>query len=85
MVTTGNGGQQIELLVAERRPAFLSRAQLVERILQLNPTATPEFLARFSEGSLAHYLEHLSVMDEPTAPWVRRGIMPAIVRREPME
>ncbi len=77
--------RQGHLLQQERRPAFLSRAQLMERIVQLNPTATPEFLAGFSEGSLAHYLEHLSVMDEPTTPWVRKGIAPAIVRREPVE
>jgi hypothetical protein len=82
MVSTS---QQPPLLQQERRPAFLSRAQLIERIMQLNPTATPEFLARFSEAALAHYLEHLSVMDEPTVPWIRRGISPAIVRREASE
>jgi hypothetical protein len=57
----------------------------MERIVQLNPTATPEFLAGFNESSLAHYLEHLCVVDEPTVPWVRKGIAPAIVRREPGE
>jgi hypothetical protein len=83
MISTG--GQQGQLLQQERRPAFLSRAQLLERIVQLNPTATPEFLAGFTESSLAHYLEHLCVVDEPTVPWVRKGIAPAIVRREPGE
>ena len=82
MISTGGQGQ---LLQPERRPAFLSRAQLMERIVQLNPTATPEFLAGVNESSLAHYLEHLSVVDEPTVPWVRKGIAPGIVRREPGE
>jgi|GEM_PF-3336627 len=89
MVTTSDGagrGEQTELMQQERRPAYLSRAQLVERILQINPTATTEFLSRFTEGALAHYLEHLSVLEDPaSAPWVRRGIAPAIVRREPGE
>ncbi|HYE60990.1 MAG TPA: hypothetical protein VD997_03250 [Phycisphaerales bacterium] len=87
MVTShgGSRGQQAELLQHERRPAFLSRAQLVERILELNPTATTEFLSRFTEGALAHYLEHLNVLEDPGIPWVRKGIAPAIVRREPRE
>jgi hypothetical protein len=88
MVTTSNAGkpgEQTDLIQPERRPAYLSRAQLVERILHLNPTATTEFLSRFTEGALAHYLEHLSVVEDPVAPWVRKGIAPAIVRREPGE
>jgi hypothetical protein len=63
----------------------MTRAQLMDRILELNPSATPQFLGEFSESSLAHYLEHLCVLEEPTIPWVRRGIAPAIVRREPRD
>lgn len=88
MISTSHGGdrgRQADLLQQDRRPAFLSRSQLVERILQINPTATTEFLSRFNEGSLAHYLEHLNVLEDPETPWVRRGIAPAIVRREPGE
>jgi hypothetical protein len=82
MITTDGG--QGELL-QERRPALMSRAQLIERILEHNPTATPEFLSRFNENSLADYLDHLCVVDEPAVPWVRKGIAPAIVRRNPRE
>jgi hypothetical protein len=59
----------------------MSRSQLMDRILELNPTATPKFLGGFSESSLAHYLDHLCVLSEPRSPWVRRGIAPAIVKR----
>ena len=83
MVSTDS--QQGELLAQERPKAYLSRAQLIERILELNPTATPEFLSRFSESSLADYLDHLAVLDEPLVPWVRKGLAPAIVRRTPRE
>jgi hypothetical protein len=85
-----NGRDEQELLnhdhqeISEPRRG-MNRAQLMERILELNPTATPQFLGEFSETSLAHYLEHLCVVNEPAAPWVRRGISPAIVRREARE
>jgi hypothetical protein len=83
MARNGRDGQE-ELLRDEAGPPRrgMTRAQLMDRILELNPTATPQFLGSFSESSLAHYLEHLCVVDEPTMPWVRRGIAPAIVRRE---
>jgi hypothetical protein len=71
-----------ELLNQESPRRAMSRSQLMDRILELNPTATPKFLGAFSESSLAHYLEHLSVVNEPHSPWVRRGIAPAIVQRE---
>jgi hypothetical protein len=70
------------LLETPATPDRLSRTQLVDRILELNPSATTEFLTTFNEDSLAHYLEHLCVLDEPCVPWVRRGMKPAIVRRE---
>jgi len=60
----------------------MTRSQLMDRILEMNPTATPKFLGGFTESSLAHYLEHLCVISEPHLPWVRRGIAPAIVRHE---
>jgi hypothetical protein len=83
MARNGRDGQE-ELLRDEVEPPRrgMNRAQLMERILELNPTATPQFLGGFSEFSLAHYLEHLCIREEPTIPWVRRGIAPAIVRRE---
>jgi hypothetical protein len=78
-----SGRIQQELLSSEiespRRA--MTRSQLVDRILELNPTATPKFLGAFSESSLAHYLEHLCVVGEPGSSWIRRGIAPAIVKR----
>jgi hypothetical protein len=52
----------------------------------MNPSATPEFLARFGEQSLGNYLEHLVSALEPrgrTARWVRRNETPAISKWEP--
>jgi len=57
----------------------------MDRIVELNPTATPAFLGIFSEHSLAHYLEHLCTASEPRVrctPWVRRGESPGIIARE---
>lgn len=59
----------------------LSREQLIDRILMLNPTATPAFLGEFTENDLTHYLEHLTCAQEPRgreARWVRTGGTPAI-------
>jgi hypothetical protein len=77
-------GRQTELELARPEPSArrMSRTQLVDRILELNPTASPASLGEFDEDSLAHYLEHLCVANEPLVPWVRRGQSPGIVRRE---
>lgn len=63
----------------------LSREQIVDRIIQINRTATMAFLSRFSDASLRDYLRHLSVADVPRgagSAWVRTGETPAIVGRE---
>ena len=68
--------------------AVLSRMQLIDRIGEMNPSATPEFLARFGHQSLGNYLEHLLSAQEPrgrTARWVRRNETPAIERWEPRD
>ncbi|CAG0999946.1 hypothetical protein PHYC_02808 [Phycisphaerales bacterium] len=62
----------------------LSRAQLVERIMELNPTAGREFLARFTGPALGEYLDHLTLTVEPrgkASVWVRRSGPPAIITR----
>lgn len=59
----------------------LSREQLIDRIQTLNPTASAEYLARFSEADLDLYLDHLSAAFEPRgrlARWLRRGETRAI-------
>jgi hypothetical protein len=37
----------------------MDKKELVERICEINRTAKPEFLARFSERELSAYLDHL--------------------------
>jgi hypothetical protein len=65
------------------RPAALTRAQLVNRILELNPSASHSFLVEFTEEALLEYLDHLTIAHEPRGRgWIRRGEMPAIVARE---
>lgn len=61
------------------------RGQLISRILELNPTATGEFLSGFSDAALADYLDHLQLAHEPRDQrrgWVRREGVPAIVSRQ---
>jgi hypothetical protein len=66
----------------------LSREQLIDRIQTLNPTASAEYLARFTEGDLNLYLDHLSAAFEPRgrlARWRRRGETRAIQRFVPAD
>jgi hypothetical protein len=63
----------------------LTRQQTVERILQINPTATSTFLERFDDRPLRHYLDHLVSASSPRGAesrWMRPGDSPAIVTRE---
>jgi hypothetical protein len=67
---------------AELAGPRLSAAQLIDRIVTLNPTASSEFLAQFSPKSLGRYLAHLTAAQEPRGPasrWTRPGDSPAIV------
>ena len=64
----------------------MTREQLMDRIAGLNPSASPEFLARFGLESLGNYFEHLLSAQEPRgrmARWVRRPETAAISRWEP--
>jgi len=63
-------------------PTRLTREQVVDRIISINRSASPAFLARFADEQLRHYLEHLDhTRHAPGVPWVRRGESPAIVAR----
>ena len=42
----------------------MSKRELIDRILQINKSAKPEFLARFSEEELDKYLENLLDLDQ---------------------
>ena len=41
----------------------MDKNELIESISEINKTAKPEFLAKFSEADLAAYLEHLRELD----------------------
>lgn len=65
-----------------------NRAQLLELIMSLNPTATPGFLEQFALPHLRGYLDHLVAAQEPRgrgARWVRRADSPAILSKEASE
>ena len=47
----------------------MSKREIIDRIMEVNPSARPEFLANFSQESLADYLDHLKeVLAEQHAP-----------------
>ena len=65
-------------------PAALSREQLVDEIISINPSATAKFLAQFDDGLLGKYLDHLRFTQQPRCgktPWDRPGDAPAIMVR----
>ncbi len=41
----------------------MDKKELIERICQINKSAKPEFLAKFSERELNAYLQHLMEVD----------------------
>ncbi len=43
----------------------MTKRQLIDRVMELNETAKPEFLARFDEVDLNEYLNHLLVLQTP--------------------
>jgi len=65
--------------------ARLTREQVVTRIIEINPTATRQFLDQFGKEALGRYLNHLVAASEPRgreAVWERPGDAPAIMHRE---
>jgi hypothetical protein len=62
----------------------LTREQVVDRIISINPTATTGFLERFNQASLGMYLDHLLAASGPRggkSRWMRPGDWPAITAR----
>ena len=62
----------------------MSKQQIIQAIQQHNRSVNEDFLVRFDEKTLRHYLERLAnVLGHrgPTSVWVRPGDTPAIVGR----
>ena len=38
----------------------MTKREIIDRVIQINPSAKAEFLADFSRESLAEYLDHLT-------------------------
>ncbi len=60
----------------------LSAGQVIERILELNPTARQSFLSQFGADELRSYLDHLVSASQPrgeASRWVRPGDTSAIM------
>lgn len=53
-------------IVAGREVTAMSKREIIDRIMHLNRSARPEFLADFHEDDLRMYMEHLeAVADSP--------------------
>ncbi len=84
MHTAGAVGRPSEPLEGSSSSSRLTREQVVTRIIEINPTATSDFLASFSERSLGRYLDHLVVATGPRggqSRWQRPDDIPAIMSR----
>lgn len=60
------------------------KSTLIASICEINPSASTEWLAKFSETDLREYLNHLMVSMEPAAlaRWVRRNDRAPMITRD---
>ena len=65
---------------------MLSKDQVIELILDFNPSASPSWLDQFRVEALDSYLRHLRFTQEPPrrSRWVRPGDTPAVVTARPV-
>lgn len=62
----------------------LSQGQLIEHIMDINPSANLDFLSAFTASELNQYLNHLLWLEQPRtgeAVWIRPGDSPAVLAR----
>ncbi len=74
----------IETTVRAAAPiSALSRAQIVDEIIGINPSATAAFLAQFDDELLRKYLDHLHYTQGPrgSGSWDRPNDAPSIMVR----
>lgn len=65
---------------------LIERSRLVARILEMNPTASPDFLQTFKLHDLSAYLSHLLSATQPRgrlARWIRPDNTPGIAASQP--
>jgi hypothetical protein len=63
-----------------------SKAQLIASIMEINPSASQQWLDLFDVSALRRYLDHLQHALEPRGRgsiWLRDGETPAVVTRRP--
>lgn len=61
---------------------MLTKAQIIERIQEVNRSVGREWLDVFNDLQLRRYLEHLQLSDQPRdgrAKWIHHGEVPAVV------
>jgi hypothetical protein len=60
------------------------KATLIASICEINPSASAEWLMRFTESDLREYLNHLQLTLGPasSARWVRRNDRAPMITRE---
>lgn len=88
MQSAGALGRTSEQPESSSTSSRLTREQVVDRIITINPTASTTFLAKFNEESLGRYLDHLVASSGPrgrNSRWMRPGDSPAIMTREPRD
>ena len=62
----------------------MTREQVMDRIIHVNPSASRSFLDQFADDSLHDYLDHLVVRERPrttASVWIRRAGSPAMSYR----
>ncbi len=57
----------------ERGSETPEQSRLMNQILELNPSASLDFLAQFSPSALGEYLDHLTSSSLPRGRFARRG------------
>lgn len=63
----------------------LSRAQMMTRIIELNTSASIDYLASFDDEALGDYLAHIDTASDPRRArigWLRKNSVPAVAFRE---
>lgn len=74
-----------DLAPAPTEHELVERSRLVARILEMNPTASSEFLQSFNLHDLGAYLNHLVSAHQPRgrlARWIRPDNTPGIAASE---